>query len=89
MTIDDFDVNEISDKLSIREETDNSHTLQAGHDDNVLHNDGHDDTGTCPHDDTVNGPSHNDHTCGHNDGHDDLNPHDDHDDACFHVFNCT
>ena len=37
MTIDDFDLNEISDKLAVREEADNVHTFEAAHDD--AHND--------------------------------------------------
>ena len=89
MTIDDFDVNEISDKLSIRDEADNVHTLEAAH------NDGHNDfsiTG-CYHNDVTNPPWHNDaQGCNpHDDGHYDI--FDDccatHDDACPGQEICT
>jgi len=70
MTIDDFDVNEISGKLSIRDEADDNRTLEAAH------NDGHNDltiTG-CYHNDVSNPPWHNDaQGCNtHDDGHYDV-----------------
>jgi len=82
MTIDDFDLNEISDKLAVREEADNVHTLEAAHDD--AHND-YSIIG-CIHQDMSNSPWHNDNVeCDHHDnGHYDI--FDDccatHDDAC-------
>ncbi len=80
MTIDDFDVNEISDRLAIREEADDNRTLEAAH------NDGHNDftISGCYHNDVNNPPWHNDASgCWtHDDGHYDLfddccAPHDD------------
>jgi len=70
MTIDDFDAGEISDKLSIREESDDNRTLEAAHDDG--HNDYFAD-GTC-HNDISNSISHDDaNPCPyHNDGHNDF-----------------
>src|SRR5947207_194080 len=77
MTIDDFDVNEISDKLSIRDEADDNRTLEAAH------NDGHNDftISGCSHNDITNASSHDDHgVCDtHDDGHYDIY---DHDDVC-------
>ena len=76
MTIDDFDVNEISDKLSIREEAGDNRTLEAAH------NDGHNDftISGCYHNDVNNPPWHNDASgCNtHDDGHYDV-----FDDCCF------
>ena len=70
MTIDDFDVNEISDKLSIREEAGDNRTLEAAH------NDGHNDftINGCYHNDATNPPWHNDaQGCNtHDDGHYDV-----------------
>ena len=70
MTIDDFDVNEISDKLSIRDEADDNRTLEAAH------NDGHNDYRIigCFHQDVTNPPFHNDgQGCNiHDDGHYDV-----------------
>jgi len=70
MTIDDFDLNEMSDRLAIREENESTHTLQADHDD------AHGDGSGCSHDDVTDPCSHDD-ACipYHDDGHDD------HDDA--------
>ncbi len=77
MTIDDFDVNEISEKLAIGDEADDNRTLEAAH------NDGHNDfsiTG-CAHDDVNNPPWHDDvRRCDtHDDAHYDVY---DHDDVC-------
>jgi len=70
MTIDDFDLNGISDKLAIREEADKVHPLEAAHDD------GHNDFSIsgCYHNDVYNAPSHDDaQGCNvHDDGHYDL-----------------
>ena len=70
MTIDDFDVNEISDKLSIRDEADDNRVLEAAH------NDGHNDftISGCYHNDVNNPPFHNDaQGCNiHDDGHYDV-----------------
>jgi hypothetical protein len=76
MTIDDFDVNEISDRLAIREDRDEPHALQA------LHDDGHNDFAIsgCYHNDVTNSPFHDDaQGCNtHDDAHNDV----EHDDAC-------
>ncbi len=70
MTIDDFDVNEISDKLSIRDEAAEDRALEAAHDD--AHND-FTVTG-CIHNDVNNPPWHDDAVgCNlHDDGHYDI-----------------
>jgi len=79
VTIDDFDVNDISDKLAIREE-EIGPTLEAAH------NDGHNDAfidGPYHYDTTIS-PSHDD-TIGsglHDDGHYDIFDDAIHDDAC-------
>ena len=76
MTIDDFDVNEISDKLTIRDEADSSAGLE------LAHNDSHNDftISGCYHQDISNSPWHDDHVaCNtHDDGHYDV-----FDDCCF------
>ena len=80
MTIDDFDVNEISDKLAVREEADDPHTLEAAH------GDGHDDNFLpCPHGDVTNPPWHNDSAgcANHDDGHYDV-----FDDCCCCFDDC-
>ena len=81
MTIDDFDVNEISDKIAIRDEADSSPGLE------LAHNDSHNDLtiSGCYHQDISNSPWHDDNVaCNrHDDGHYDV-----FDDCCFNDNCC-
>lgn len=79
MTIDDFDLSEINNLLAVREETHNTYTLEAAHDD------GHNDLSIvgCYHNDVTNSPWHDDaQGCNtHDDGHYDIFDDVIHDDA--------
>ncbi len=75
MTIDDFDLNEISTKLAIGDEATNAPTLEAFHDD------GHQDAVQINHNDLTQTAWHDDaSSSSHNDGHYDVIGFDD---CCF------
>ncbi len=73
MTIDDFDVSEISDRLAVRDEADDNRVLEAAH------NDGHNDF-------TLTGCYHNDLTNADNPWHNDAYGCDIHDDGHYDIF---